>query len=39
VLVANQFIRYDELLRAAFAQVECLAQTKSYRVWQARKPA
>ncbi len=35
VVVANQFIRYDQLLRAAFEQVECLAETRSYRVWQA----
>jgi 16S rRNA (guanine1207-N2)-methyltransferase len=36
VLVANQFIRYDQLLRLAFEQVACLAETRSYRVWQAR---
>ena len=36
VLVANQFIRYDQLLRSTFATVECVAETKSYRVWRAR---
>jgi len=36
VLVANQFIRYDQLLRLAFEQVACLAENRSYRVWQAR---
>jgi 16S rRNA (guanine1207-N2)-methyltransferase len=35
LLVANQFIRYDQLLRSAFAQVECLTTTSSYRVWSA----
>ena len=35
-LVSNQFIRYDQLLRSAFEQVECLATTRSYRVWSAR---
>jgi 16S rRNA (guanine1207-N2)-methyltransferase len=34
-LVANQFIRYDQLLRSAFERVECVAATKSYRVWSA----
>jgi 16S rRNA (guanine1207-N2)-methyltransferase len=35
VLVANQFLRYDKLLRSAFERVACLAETRSYRVWQA----
>lgn len=36
VLVANQFLRYDQPLRAAFAQIDCLAENRSYRVWRAR---
>jgi 16S rRNA (guanine1207-N2)-methyltransferase len=35
ILVANQFLRYDQVLRAAFGQVECLASNRSYRVWSA----
>jgi 16S rRNA (guanine1207-N2)-methyltransferase len=35
VLVANQFLRYDQVLRAAFEQVTCLASNRSYRVWSA----
>jgi len=35
VLVANQFLRYDQVLRAAFEQVTCLASNSSYRVWSA----
>lgn len=35
VLVANQFIRYDQVLGSAFERVACLAETRSYRVWQA----
>jgi 16S rRNA (guanine1207-N2)-methyltransferase len=35
VLVANQFIRYDQVLNSAFERVVCLAETRSYRVWQA----
>jgi 16S rRNA (guanine1207-N2)-methyltransferase len=35
VLVANQFLRYDQVLRAAFEQVICLASNRSYRVWSA----
>jgi 16S rRNA (guanine1207-N2)-methyltransferase len=35
ILVANQFIRYEPLLRSVFGQVECLAATRSYRVWGA----
>jgi 16S rRNA (guanine1207-N2)-methyltransferase len=35
VLVGPQFIRYDQLLRSAFEHVVCLAETRSYRVWQA----
>ncbi|MBK9711359.1 MAG: methyltransferase [Kouleothrix sp.] len=33
-LVANQFIRYDQLLRVSFARVTCVAETRSYRVWR-----
>ena len=32
VLVANRFLRYDELLRAHYARVERSAQTPSYHV-------
>jgi 16S rRNA (guanine1207-N2)-methyltransferase len=35
ILVANQFLRYDHVLRAAFDQVTCLASNRSYRVWSA----
>jgi len=35
ILVANQFLRYDQVLRAAFEQVTCLASNRSYRVWSA----
>jgi 16S rRNA (guanine1207-N2)-methyltransferase len=35
VLVANQFLRYDQVLRSAFEQVTCLASNQSYRVWSA----
>ena len=35
LLVTNQFIRYDQLLRSTFERVECLAQTASYRVLRA----
>ncbi len=35
VLVANQFLRYDQVLRPAFEQVTCLASNRSYRVWSA----
>jgi len=35
MLVANQFLRYDQVLRAAFEQVTCLASNRSYRVWSA----
>jgi 16S rRNA (guanine1207-N2)-methyltransferase len=35
VLVANQFIRYDQLLRSAFAHVDCVTATRSFRVWRA----
>ncbi|MFN8501117.1 class I SAM-dependent methyltransferase [Kouleothrix sp.] len=35
VLVANQFLRYDQLLRASFARADCLAQSRGYRVWAA----
>lgn len=36
-LVANQFIRYDQLLRVSFARVTCVAETRSYRVWRSDK--
>jgi 16S rRNA (guanine1207-N2)-methyltransferase len=35
ILVANQFLRYDQLLHSAFADVACLASNRSYRVWSA----
>lgn len=35
IVVANQFLRYDQLLHAAFGQVSGLAQTSSYRIWSA----
>ena len=35
ILVANQFLRYDQVLRIAFEQVACLASNRSYRVWSA----
>jgi 16S rRNA (guanine1207-N2)-methyltransferase len=35
ILVANQFLRYDQVLRAAFEHVTCLASNRSYRVWSA----
>lgn len=35
VLVANSFLRYDTLLRQHFAEVELLAQTPGFQVWQA----
>lgn len=34
-LVANAFLRYDQLLHANFEHVACIAQTASFRVWQA----
>jgi 16S rRNA (guanine1207-N2)-methyltransferase len=34
-LVANRFLKYDQPLRAAFADVVCAAETRSYRVWKA----
>jgi 16S rRNA (guanine1207-N2)-methyltransferase len=34
-LVANRFLRYDQPLRAAFADVACVAETRGYRVWRA----
>ena len=39
ILVANQFLRYDQVLRAAFEQVTCLASNRSYRVWSATNRA
>jgi 16S rRNA (guanine1207-N2)-methyltransferase len=35
LLVANDFIRYEQLLRPAFERVETIARTASYRVWSA----
>jgi 16S rRNA (guanine1207-N2)-methyltransferase len=35
ILVANQFLRYDQLLATLFNKVTCLAQTSSFRVWRA----
>jgi 16S rRNA (guanine1207-N2)-methyltransferase len=35
LLVANQFIRYEQLMRPAFERVESIAQTANYRVWSA----
>ena len=34
-LVANRFLKYDGWLRAAFERVDCVAETRSYRVWSA----
>ena len=39
ILVANQFLRYDQVLRATFEQVTCLASNRSYRVWSATNRA
>jgi 16S rRNA (guanine1207-N2)-methyltransferase len=38
-LVANQFLRYDRVLSAAFEHVVCLASNRSYRVWSATNRA
>jgi len=35
ILVANQFLRYDQVLHSAFEKVTCLASNRSYRVWSA----
>ena len=35
ILVANQFLRYDQVLRAAFEHVTCRASNRSYSVWSA----
>ena len=35
VLVANQFLPYEPLLRASFGQVAQLAQREGYRLWRA----
>jgi 16S rRNA (guanine1207-N2)-methyltransferase len=35
ILVANQFLRYDQILHTMFEQVSCLASNRSYRVWGA----
>ncbi len=34
LLVANKFIRYDQLMRATFNTVECLVETNKYHVLQ-----
>jgi len=39
ILVANQFLRYDQVLSALFEQIECLASNRSYRVWSATNRA
>ncbi|HJZ48346.1 MAG TPA: methyltransferase [Roseiflexaceae bacterium] len=39
ILVANQFLRYDQVLRPAFEQVICLASNRSYNVWSATNRA
>jgi 16S rRNA (guanine1207-N2)-methyltransferase len=39
ILVANQFLRYDQVLGAVFEQVTCLASNRSYRVWRAANRA
>ncbi|KAB8143811.1 class I SAM-dependent methyltransferase [Chloroflexia bacterium SDU3-3] len=36
LLVANSFLRYESVLRAQFAQVEKLAATPSFTLWQAQ---
>ena len=35
ILVANRFLRYDQLLATLFNNVTCLVQTSSFRVWRA----
>ncbi len=37
VVVANQFIRYDRLMRIIFGNVQCLASNNSYRIWSTTK--
>jgi 16S rRNA (guanine1207-N2)-methyltransferase len=39
ILVANQFLRYDQVLHATFEHVTCLASNRSYRVWSATNRA
>jgi 16S rRNA (guanine1207-N2)-methyltransferase len=39
ILVANQFLRYDQVLGEVFEQVTCLASNRSYRVWRAANRA
>ncbi|HEU5097547.1 MAG TPA: methyltransferase [Roseiflexaceae bacterium] len=39
ILVANQFLRYEQVLRSAFEDVACLASNPSYRVWSAMNRA
>ena len=33
-LVANRFLRYEQVLRAVFDDVTCAAETNSFRVWK-----
>lgn len=39
ILVANQFLRYEQVLRSTFEHVVCLAANPSYRVWSAANRA
>jgi 16S rRNA (guanine1207-N2)-methyltransferase len=39
ILVANQFLRYEQVLRSTFEDVACLAANPSYRVWAAANRA
>jgi 16S rRNA (guanine1207-N2)-methyltransferase len=39
ILVANQFLRYEQVLRSTFEDVVCLAANPSYRVWSAANRA
>jgi len=38
-LVANQFLRYDQVLGSTFEDVVCLASNRSYRIWSATNRA
>jgi 16S rRNA (guanine1207-N2)-methyltransferase len=37
ILVANQFIRYENLMKSLFRRTDVLVETSGYRVWQAIK--
>jgi 16S rRNA G1207 methylase RsmC len=39
ILVANQFLRYEQVLRSTFEHVVCLVANPSYRVWSATNRA